>query len=201
MNTDTLMETAVATGQTLTSTELERACLYLRQTTNYVIGATKGLSAAQWAFKPDPGRWSIAEIVEHIVTVQELVLGPIREQLAAAPPPVDHDYKQVDEIVVYRIPVRLDKFPSPPAAQPAGRLTQDAAAGRLSATHPPVAAIHESTPDHRQHVLPSAPIKAITKGVFQYTDGYQWILAAAAHTERHAKQILEVRADDGFPPE
>jgi hypothetical protein len=30
-------------------------------------------------------------------------------------------------------------------------------------------------------------------------DGYQWILAAAAHTERHAKQMLEVKADDDFP--
>jgi len=29
-------------------------------------------------------------------------------------------------------------------------------------------------------------------------DGYQWILAASAHTERHTKQILEVRADPGF---
>ena len=29
--------------------------------------------------------------------------------------------------------------------------------------------------------------------------GYQWVLAAAAHTERHAKQMLEIRADDNFP--
>jgi hypothetical protein len=30
-------------------------------------------------------------------------------------------------------------------------------------------------------------------------DGYQWILAAAARTERHTKQILEVKAEAGFP--
>jgi hypothetical protein len=30
-------------------------------------------------------------------------------------------------------------------------------------------------------------------------DGYQWILAAAAHAERHTKQILEVIANAAFP--
>ena len=30
-------------------------------------------------------------------------------------------------------------------------------------------------------------------------DGYQWILTAAAHVERHTKQMLEVRADPNFP--
>jgi hypothetical protein len=30
-------------------------------------------------------------------------------------------------------------------------------------------------------------------------DGYEWILAAAAHSERHTKQILEVKADPNFP--
>ncbi len=33
----------------------------------------------------------------------------------------------------------------------------------------------------------------------QVMDGYQWVLAAAAHTERHAKQMLEVIAEDTFP--
>jgi hypothetical protein len=30
-------------------------------------------------------------------------------------------------------------------------------------------------------------------------DGYQWVLATAAHTERHTKQILEVKSDPNFP--
>jgi len=30
-------------------------------------------------------------------------------------------------------------------------------------------------------------------------DGYEWVLAVAAHTERHTKQILEVKADANFP--
>jgi hypothetical protein len=30
-------------------------------------------------------------------------------------------------------------------------------------------------------------------------DGYEWILLIAAHSERHTKQILEVKADAKYP--
>jgi hypothetical protein len=32
-------------------------------------------------------------------------------------------------------------------------------------------------------------------------DGYQWILLISAHSERHTKQIEEVKADPNFPKE
>jgi len=51
----------------------------------------------------------------------------------------------------------------------------------------------------REHALESAPLKGVSKGEYGLMDGYQWILAAAAHAERHTKQILEVMADDRFP--
>ena len=71
----------------------------------------KGLSDAQWAFKPAPEQWSIAEIVEHVIFVQDRVLGPIREQLANAPAVhADDDYKHVDEIVINQFPTRLANF-------------------------------------------------------------------------------------------
>ena len=31
------------------------------------------LTTAQWEFQPAPQRWSAAEIVEHVVTVQDIV--------------------------------------------------------------------------------------------------------------------------------
>jgi hypothetical protein len=30
-------------------------------------------------------------------------------------------------------------------------------------------------------------------------DGYEWLLFIGAHSERHTKQILEVKADPNFP--
>jgi hypothetical protein len=55
------------------------------------------------------------------------------------------------------------------------------------------------TPDLSQHMRQSPPLKAVSNGEFESMDGYQWALAAGAHTERHAKQILEIKADPNFP--
>lgn len=189
-----------AVDQQLTSSELEQARLYLQQTSSYIIGATKGLSEAQWQFKPASDRWSIAENIEHIVSVQELVLGPIREQLAAAPASsADRDYKQVDGIVVNQFSNRLTKFPAPESTQPTGQWAPAVASDRLLNNCKRLTEYLESTPDLRQHLRESPPLKAITKGAFESMDGYQWLLAAAAHTERHTKQILEVKSDPNFP--
>src|SRR5260370_37052643 len=68
---------AYAADQKLTSSELEQGRQYLEQARDGVIGATKGLSEAQWKFKPGPDRCSIAEIVEHEVLSPELVLCPV----------------------------------------------------------------------------------------------------------------------------
>ena len=202
MESNTSSAAAVAVEQTRTSSELEQARLYLQQTQNGVIGAIKGLSEAQGKFKPGPGTWSIAEIVEHVIFVQERVLGPMREQLATAPAgPVDRDYSLVDAIVVNQFPNRLTKFQAPEFSHPKGGLALSEGVDRVAMNTRRFVEYLESTPDLRRHVLESPPLKAVSKGEHQVMDGYQWILAVAAHTERHAKQILEVKADANFPGE
>jgi hypothetical protein len=180
--------------------ELKRGRLYLQQTRNYVIGATKGLSEAQWKFKPAPNRWSIAEIVEHMALTQDVVMGPIREQLAkSAAVTAERDYKQVDAMVVNQLPDRTAKFQAPEFLQPTGRWEPSVALDRVLKNYARIGEYLESTPDLRQHLVEAPPIKAVSKGAFESMDGYQWVLATAAHTERHTKQILEVKADPNFP--
>ena len=184
----------------LTAQELDQARKFLEQTQNSVVGATRGLSDAQWKFKPAPDRWSIAENLDHIVIVQERVLGPVLDQLADAPaPPANRDYEQVDTIVVNRFPNRLAKFQAPEFVHPAGEINPSELLKRLVANYARLAECLESRPGLRQHVLPAAPLKAVSNGAYEVMDGYQWILAAAAHTERHTKQMLEVMAAPGYP--
>src|SRR5215469_2562779 len=117
MTPNTLETAALAADQTLTQFELDRARLYLEQTKSGVMGALRNLSDPQWRFKPGLDRWSTAEIVEHVIFVQERVLGPLREKINEAPVGPPHpDYKHVDDIIIYQIPNRLTKFPTP--AQP-----------------------------------------------------------------------------------
>jgi len=192
--------TAFATDQTLTPAHLDRARLFLQQTQSGIEGAIKGLSEAQWNFKPARDRWSIAETVEHIVFVQERVLGDILPALAEAPAPEpDYDREAVDAIVIHQFPMRLTKFSAPEAACPKGGLEQTDALRRLGANYARFAMYLQSTPDMRSHALESRPLRAVSDGKYTLMDGYQWVLAAAAHMERHTKQILEVKAELAFP--
>jgi DinB superfamily len=189
-----------SSDQGLTAQEFEQARLFLQQTQNAVLGATKGLSDAQWRFKPAPDRWSIAENLDHIVSVQERVLGPILGQLANAPaPPAARELEQADAIVIHHFPTRLNKFPAPQFVQPADQIMPLELLERLKRNCRRLVNCLQTTHGLRQHAVEAAPMKAVSKGAHELMDGYQWILAAAAHTERHAKQILEVKADDDFP--
>jgi hypothetical protein len=190
----------LSSDRKLTARELDQARLFLEQTRDAVIGATRGLSGAQWKFKSAPDRWSIAENLDHIVQVQERVLGPILAQLANAPaPPHGLDDKLVDTIVINQFSNRLTRYPAPEFVHPAGEIAPSELLNRLTANYARLADCLESTPGLRQHVLPAPPLKAVSNGAFELMDGYQWILAVAAHTERHVKQILEVKAGPRYP--
>jgi hypothetical protein len=190
--------TAFPADLKMTSADVDHARLYLQQTQTGVDGATQGLSPAQWKFKPAADRWSIAEIVEHMVLAQEFMLGPVQEQLAKAAPAAGRDNKAVDAVIVNLLPDRTTKFHAPDFLEPTGRWTPAVAMDRLHRNFAQLSASLDS-PELRQHAVEALPLKAISKGEYDKMDGYQWILAAAAHTERHTKQILEVRADANFP--
>jgi hypothetical protein len=182
----------------LSSADLSKGKLYIEQTRDGLLGSTRMLTSTQWEFKPGPDRWSIAEIAEHVIAVQERVIGMIQQSLAAAPPPPPgQDHEVVDSIIINQIPNRLTKFPSPIASE--CRFDKAGAIERFAGNCGSLSEMLSSTPDLREHVLESPPLKAISKGAYTQMDGYQWILAAAAHAERHTKQILEVVADSGFP--
>ena len=194
------VETASTGDQKLSQQELEQGRLFLQQTLNAIIGVTKGLSDAQWTFKSAPDRWSIAENLDHIVIVQERVLGPVLDQLVNAPaPPANHDCKIVDAFVMNHFSTRLNKFTAPEFVRPADQIVPAELLQRLQWNYARLMDRLESTPGLRQHAGEAAPLKAVSNGAYQMMDGYQWILAAAAHTERHAKQMLEVIADANFP--
>ena len=184
--------------QELTSAERETARQFLKQTLNSAIGATRLLTEAQWNFKPSLEAWSIADILDHVVVVQDRVLGPRRELLATAPPPpAGRDCEAIDAIVINCFGTRLAKFQAPPLERLG--LKPNELLDRLRLNYARLADYLDSTPDLRDHAADAPPLRAISKGVHEVMDGYQWILAAAAHTERHAKQMLEVIADEKFP--
>jgi hypothetical protein len=189
----TLFFTSLSYGQTLAQADRDRALKYLQTTKENVLAATKGLSEAQWNFKPGPDRWSVAEVMEHIAAAEDLLFDLTTKQVMNAPPrPDGDDVKAIDEIVLAKIPDRTVKQQAPEPLKPTNRYgSPDAAVKHFVESRDKTIDFLRKTPDLRAHAIDSPIGKKL--------DAYQWILFIAAHSERHTKQINEVKADPNFP--
>jgi hypothetical protein len=183
---------STAFGQTLTQADREKGLQYLEQTRDGVVAATKGLSEAQLKFKPAPDRWSVAEVVEHITVVEGAIYGNVTERIMKAPAGApDRDAAKIDAQVLAMVPDRSHKVKAPEQFVPNGRWPATETLDQFLKTRAQTIAFFESTPDLRAHVGGESPFGAL--------DGYEWIMFTAAHSARHTKQILEVKADPNFP--
>lgn len=61
----------------LSAEERKRAAAYLTRTQDSLLQAIADLTDWQWHFKPAADRWSIAEILEHLVIVEGRVHGVV----------------------------------------------------------------------------------------------------------------------------
>ncbi len=186
-----LLSNVLAFGQVLTPADREKADQYLQQTRDGVVAAVKGLSEAQMKFKPAPDRWSVAEVLEHITLVEDGLFQMTAEKVMKSPAgAADRDTAKADAMVLAMVPDRSHKAQAPPPFVPTGRWTPAETLDHFQKSRVRTIAFLDSTPDLRAHVTDS-PLGPL--------DGYEWILFMAAHSERHTKQILEVKADPNFP--
>lgn len=193
------MTPSMTTSQTLSAAEIIEGRAHLQRARDRVVSATAALSEEQWGYRPAEGAWSAAEIVEHMVIVQELVLGPIAHALAGTPETVGLDTATIDEMVKTKLGDRSRRFPAPEMARPTGRWTPAESLEHLTANTARLMDRLETAPGLRLHRVPAPPLRAISGGTYELMDGYQWILATAGHTERHADQILELKSQPDFP--
>jgi hypothetical protein len=185
---------------TMVATDLEQARQYFAFTRKRIEEATAGLTDEQARFKPAPDRWSIAEILEHLAIAHDRVEVRVFDQFPKAPAPAaSRDSHMLDALILEKIPDRSRKATSPEFAVPKGLVTPKEALDRICRSYQRLAEFLESTPDLREHILESPPLNFTTSGAHTTADGYQWALTAAAHDERHVRQILEVKADPRYP--
>jgi hypothetical protein len=188
--------TAVAVkAQDVLQADKDRALAYLESTKKGVVEATKGLSDAQWHFKAAPDRWSISEVIEHLAAAEDMIRGMNQEQVMKSPaiPARDSaELQKIDAMVVAMVPDRSHKIQAPEPLKPTNRFGSptDAEKHFLESRATTEEYLKTAT-DLRAHASDSP------MGV--KLDGYEWILLIAAHSERHTKQMLEVKADPNFP--
>lgn len=189
------LSTVATRAQELSQAERARALQYLESTKKGVLNSTNGLSDAQWNFKPSPDRWSIAEVMEHLAAAEDMLRGLTQEQVMKTPAIPARDpaeLKQIDDKVIAQVPDRSHKIQAPEPLKPSNRFGSPAEAQKHFAESRAVTEEYlRTTTDLRAHAVDSP------MGV--KLDGYEWMLLIAAHSERHTKQILEVKSDPNFP--
>jgi DinB superfamily len=182
-----------AYSQSLTQADRDRAMKYLESTKQGVLEATAGLSEAQWNFKSAPDRWSVAEVSEHIAAAEGFLRGMITEKVMTAPPrPEGEDVKAIDEMVLAAIPDRTQHRQAPEPLKPTNRFgSPQGSLKQFIESRGQTEDFLRTHDDLRAHAIDSPLGKKL--------DAYEWVLFIAAHSERHTKQILEVKADQKFP--
>jgi uncharacterized damage-inducible protein DinB len=182
-----------AFSQALTQADRDRALQYLESTNQGVLDAAAGLSEAQWNFKPAPDRWSVAEVTEHIAAAEDFLMGMVTTQVMKAPArPAGEDVKAIDDMVVAALPDRSQKKQAPEPLKPTNRYGSPAASLKhFTEARAQTEAFLKTHDNLREHAIDSPMGKKL--------DGYEWILFVAGHSERHTKQINEVKADPNFP--
>ncbi len=188
MNT---MSSAVSPSSLLSSHELSSATQYLNSTRDSLLECLSGLSDPQWHFKPSPDRWSIAEILEHIVIVEDRLQGIVGRMQDAPLSEPDRINSEVEEIILTQVPERSTKFQAPPHVCPSHQWSPAETVARFVEGRTRTLQLLAEAPFLRGRVIPHPFLGP--------WDGYQWILAVGAHGARHTNQMLEVKACPGFP--
>jgi hypothetical protein len=183
------------TSTPLTPQEREDAIKQFETTRDNFLKSISGLSEKQWAFKPAPDRWSVAEVAEHI-TVSESTLGGLVQNKIMQSPAAPEKREQVkgkDELILTKVPDRSHKAQAPEFLRPTGRWATEAELIKAfdDARAANIHYIDTTNDDLRDHFFDHP--------AFGTLDGYQWLLLISAHSARHTEQIEEVKADPNFP--
>lgn len=180
-------------GQDASAEDRALALAYLQKTQTAFVASVAGLSEAQLTFKPGPTRWSVAETAEHIASAEDFLFGMIQEKVMTAPARTEQvNVKEIDDFILKAIPDRSKKATAPEPLMPTKRFGSTAgSADHFKQSRAKTIAFLKDNKELRAHAVDSPLGKKL--------DPLQWVLFIAAHSERHTKQIEEVKADAGFP--
>ncbi|MGB7068632.1 MAG: DinB family protein [Pyrinomonadaceae bacterium] len=183
----------VKTPVVFTEKDREFALKYLNQTKDDFVKQLGGISDAQLNFRAAEGRWTIGEIAEHIIVVENALFGMITTQAMKSPPPkCDDVFRMSDTALILAVTNRSQKFTAPEQVRPNGRWkTRDDLLANFDKTRNQTADFMKSNAADLRGTFMQNPFGTI--------DSYQWFLFLNGHSERHLAQLKEVKADKKYP--
>lgn len=177
-----------------TEKDREFALKYLNDTRDDFVKQLTGLSDAQLNFRAGEGRWTIGEIAEHIIVVENALRGMIVDGGMKSPVPANKDeYPRIADLaIILAITNRQQKFSAPEQVRPNGRwkTVADLLANFETTRKTSTDYIRGVKDDMRAHFL-NMPMGKM--------DAFQGYLFMIGHSERHLAQLKEVKADAKYP--
>jgi DinB superfamily len=172
----------------LTPEERSAAVAEIEASRQRLLAALEGLTEEEWRRRPSPDRWSIAECAEHI-TAAELPLAKFLA-VSATTEPSEEERREIrgkDDFVRQFLRDRSRRDEAPERIRPKGRFAtrEDTIRAFEERRAANLACVRETSEPLRDRFAPH-PFAGVI-------DGYQWVLFLAAHTDRHAEQIEEIR--------
>jgi uncharacterized damage-inducible protein DinB len=179
----------------MTPEERTKVLRYLDESRKEFLASIEGVTAEQWKWKPAPERWSVGETAEHIVLAEALLFANVKTAIASPPNPAwEEKTKGKTELIERVMAPRLGKASAPEPIVPSGKMSQAEVRERFLKQRVEIENFAKETQaDLRQHTV-EHPF-----AVFNTLNAYQWLIYAPLHTERHDKQIAEVKATPGYP--
>ncbi len=175
-----------------TEKDREFALKYLNDTKDDYVRQLAGISDAQLNFRAAEGRWTIAEIAEHITVVENALFGMLTAPTAAKSYKCEEVPRIPDTVLILAITNRSQKFTAPEQVRPNGRwkTKEDLIANFEKARAVTVEYIKNNKADLRSTFVQS-PMGMM--------DSLQGILFLTGHSDRHLAQLKEVKADAKYP--
>jgi len=176
--------------------EEERAFVVeeLRASEARVLALLDGLSAEQWAFREGSERWSITDILEHLILFERFVRGAVLAMLESEAEPEKMAAVGAKLPAVMMIAEARDvRIEAREVVRPTGRWNDTGAMiSMLQRERAKTITFAETTDaELRCHFFAHLLLGDL--------DAYQWLVLMAKHTERHALQIEEVIRDPRYP--
>jgi hypothetical protein len=179
----------------LSAEERDAVLKSLQATHDAFLQSIAGLSEKQWRFKPAPDRWSVAEVSEHIAVSESMIFGMVQSKIMTSPADQSKraEVAGKDEIILTKVPDRSHKVQAPEFLKPTNRFAtrEETIKAFEDSRKATMDYVRTTNDDLRDHFGPHPLLGPM--------DAYQWILLISAHSERHTKQIEEVKADPNFP--
>ena len=185
---------AAQTSPEMRMTEAERAEVIelLVKSEEEMLRAIDGLTDQQWTFKPAPERWSIGEVVEHIVLADALLFDTAVKALDGRMDEAWNATLAKSDVLRKALPNRSRRVDAPAAIKPQQAMTRAALVSRFKEQRAKALAFARET---------DKPLKAHTaqNPFFGSLNAHQWLLYIPLHHVRHNQQIAEVKASSGYP--